>query len=99
MGTMHAFPAASESVTVLNGGDGAGSITVAGGDENRGGAGASHGNSTAVPRVSAWGGRADSPSNNISARTLYRVPAQAIKKKSKFLSFLIGYKVSWYRVH
>ena len=37
--------------------------------------------------------------NNISARTLYRVPAQAIKKKSKFLSFLIGYKVSWYRVH
>ena len=37
--------------------------------------------------------------NNISARTLYRVPAQAMKKKSKFLSFLIGYKVSWYRVH
>ena len=60
-GTMHAFPAASENVAVLNGGDGAGSIAVAGGDENRGGAGASYGNSTAVPRVSAWGSRADSP--------------------------------------
>jgi len=44
-------------------------------------------------------GKALATPDNISARTLYRVPAQAMKKKSKFLSFLIGYKVSWYRVH
>jgi hypothetical protein len=70
MGTMHEFPAASENVAVLNGGDGAGSIAVAGGDENRGGAGASHGNSTAVPRVSAWGGRAGSPTEGGSRNAL-----------------------------
>ncbi len=67
---MHAFPATGENVAVPDGGNGAGSIAVAGGDQNRGGAGARQGDSTTVPRVSAWGGRAGSSTKGGSVNAL-----------------------------
>jgi len=64
MGTMHAFPATSESNTsiVFNGGNGAGSIADASGESaDDGGAGASQRPSTAAPGGNAWRNRTRSP--------------------------------------